>query len=79
MSIAMELIEGPTLDFQIADAVAKGRLLPPPSHAHVPGWIRDLLERGLASSPEQRPLQCARSWPRCCSASRSCAAWPRRA
>ncbi|HVI04241.1 MAG TPA: hypothetical protein VM869_36380 [Enhygromyxa sp.] len=30
-----------------------GRLRPPPP-SHVPGWIRNLLERGLAVDPDAR-------------------------
>jgi eukaryotic-like serine/threonine-protein kinase len=40
--------------FEIADSIVEGRLLQPPAHARVPGWITNLLERGLASAPEQR-------------------------
>ena len=40
--------------FEIADAIVAGRVVEPPANAHVPGWIRNVLERGLASFPEQR-------------------------
>ena len=40
--------------FEIADAIVEGRVRPPPPHTHVPGWIRNLLERGLAVDPELR-------------------------
>ena len=39
--------------FAIADAIIEGRLRPPPP-SHVPGWIRNLLERGLAVDPDAR-------------------------
>ncbi|MFO7564235.1 MAG: serine/threonine-protein kinase [Enhygromyxa sp.] len=39
--------------FAIADAITEGRLCPPPP-SHVPGWIRNLLERGLAVDPDDR-------------------------
>jgi serine/threonine protein kinase len=39
--------------FEIADAIIEGRLRPPPT-SHVPGWIRNLLERGLAVDPDAR-------------------------
>jgi serine/threonine protein kinase len=39
--------------FEIADAIIEGRLRPPPN-SHVPGWIRNLLERGLAVDPDVR-------------------------
>jgi serine/threonine protein kinase len=39
--------------FEITDSIMRGNLRrPPPSH--VPGWIRGLLERGLAVDPEAR-------------------------
>ena len=40
--------------FAIADAIIEGRLQPPPHNTHVPGWIRNLLERGLAVDPAAR-------------------------
>jgi serine/threonine protein kinase len=40
--------------FEVADAIVEGRLLQPPSHPRIPGWITNLLERGLAREPEQR-------------------------
>jgi serine/threonine protein kinase len=40
--------------FEIADAIVEGRLIKPPGYARVPGWITNLLERGLANEPEQR-------------------------
>jgi eukaryotic-like serine/threonine-protein kinase len=40
--------------FEIADAIVEGRLRPPPPSAHVPGWIRNVLERGLAVDPAAR-------------------------
>jgi serine/threonine protein kinase len=40
--------------FEIADAIVEGRLVPPPAHAHVPGWIAKLLERGLAREAHAR-------------------------
>jgi eukaryotic-like serine/threonine-protein kinase len=39
--------------FEIADAIVEGRVRPPPP-SHVPGWIRNLLERGLALDPDAR-------------------------
>jgi serine/threonine protein kinase len=39
--------------FEVADAIIEGRLRPPPP-SHVPRWIRNLLERGLAVDPDQR-------------------------
>jgi serine/threonine protein kinase len=40
--------------FEVADAIVEGRLVAPPGHVRVPGWINNLLERGLASEPEHR-------------------------
>ncbi len=40
--------------FEVADAIVEGRLLPPPQFTHVPAWIRNLLERGLAVEPDAR-------------------------
>jgi serine/threonine protein kinase len=40
--------------FEVADAIVEGRLLQPPAYPRVPGWITNLLERGLAREPEQR-------------------------
>jgi eukaryotic-like serine/threonine-protein kinase len=40
--------------FEVADAIVEGRLVAPPGHVRVPGWITNLLERGLASEPEHR-------------------------
>jgi serine/threonine protein kinase len=40
--------------FEVADAIVEGRLISPPGHVRVPGWITNLLERGLASEPERR-------------------------
>ena len=40
--------------FEIADAIVEGRLIYPPANARVPGWITNLLERGLAPEPERR-------------------------
>lgn len=39
--------------FAIADAIIEGRLRPAPP-SHVPGWIRNLLERGLRVDPDDR-------------------------
>jgi len=39
--------------FEIVDAIVDGRIRPPPP-SHVPGWIRNLLERGLAVDPDAR-------------------------
>ena len=35
-------------------AVLTGKRLPPPRRSRVPGWLRRILERGLASEPEKR-------------------------
>jgi eukaryotic-like serine/threonine-protein kinase len=40
--------------FAIADAIIEGRLQQPPPNSHVPRWIRNLLERGLAVEPDAR-------------------------
>jgi serine/threonine protein kinase len=40
--------------FEVADAIVEGRLVQPPAYPRVPGWITNLLERGLTSAPEQR-------------------------
>jgi eukaryotic-like serine/threonine-protein kinase len=34
--------------------VMEGRLRPPPENARVPGWLRRILLRGLATSPDER-------------------------
>ena len=38
----------------LADAVLSGRRRPPPRGARVPGWLRRILERGLAADPSRR-------------------------
>jgi tetratricopeptide (TPR) repeat protein/predicted Ser/Thr protein kinase len=38
----------------ISDSVLGGNLRPPPKGSKVPGWIRKVLARGLATSPDQR-------------------------
>jgi serine/threonine protein kinase len=40
--------------FEIADAIVEGRLIEPPAHTRVPGWIRNVLVRGLSTAPERR-------------------------
>jgi eukaryotic-like serine/threonine-protein kinase len=40
--------------FAIADAIIEGQLQAPPPNSHVPRWIRNLLERGLAVEPDAR-------------------------
>lgn len=39
---------------EIADAVTKGRVKPAPAGSAIPGWIRKVLLRGLATEPAQR-------------------------
>ena len=38
----------------LAAAVAAGQRRPPPAGRRVPGWLRRIIERGLAPQPEQR-------------------------
>ena len=39
---------------QIAAAVTAGQLRPPPKDTRVPGWVRDIVLRGLATNPDAR-------------------------
>ncbi len=39
---------------ELAENIVSGRARPLPSHAHVPAWLRQLIETGLATSPDDR-------------------------
>lgn len=39
---------------EVKAAILAGNLRPPPANADVPGWVRDIVVRGLAKEPEKR-------------------------
>jgi serine/threonine protein kinase len=40
--------------FALADQMLEGRIAPPPLRTRVPGWLRQILVRGLAADPRDR-------------------------
>jgi eukaryotic-like serine/threonine-protein kinase len=45
---------GGDVAYEIAAAAARGDIRPPPASSAVPGWLRAVVERGLAAKPEAR-------------------------